>query len=122
MADTFFHRSLPKMVSPMTGEEMDDFNCPESIDYDGLNQILDKKKGINYSTTLHSDQGSVYSSMAFTVASIRLSWRCLREPHKGLSKCPWMKICTFFQANPFFISVLPFLFCRAVQIVGAIAP
>ena len=34
--------------------------------YDGLNQILDKIKGINYSTTLHSDQGVVYSSMAFT--------------------------------------------------------
>ena len=36
--------------------------------YDGLNQILDKIKGINYPTTLHSDQGSVYSSMAFTNA------------------------------------------------------
>ena len=36
--------------------------------YDGLNQILDKIKGINYPTTLHSDQGVVYSSMAFTNA------------------------------------------------------
>ena len=29
--------------------------------YTGLNQILDKIKGINYPTTLHSDQGKVYS-------------------------------------------------------------
>lgn len=36
--------------------------------YDGLNIILDKIKGIDYSTTLHSDQGVVYSSMAFTNA------------------------------------------------------
>lgn len=33
--------------------------------YDGLNQILTKIKGIDYPTTLHSDQGTVYSSMAF---------------------------------------------------------
>lgn len=36
--------------------------------YEGLNVILDKIKGINYSTTLHSDQGVVYSSQAFTNA------------------------------------------------------
>ncbi len=36
--------------------------------YDGLSVILNKTKGINYSTTLHSDQGVVYSSMAFTNA------------------------------------------------------
>ena len=36
--------------------------------YEGLNVILDKIKGINYSTTLHSDQGVVYSSIAFTNA------------------------------------------------------
>ena len=36
--------------------------------YTGLNQILDKIKGSNYPTTLHSDQGIVYSSMAFTNA------------------------------------------------------
>lgn len=36
--------------------------------YDGLSVILNKIKGINYSTTLHSDQGVVYSSMAFTNA------------------------------------------------------
>lgn len=36
--------------------------------YDGLNQVLNKIKGISYSTTLHSDQGVVYSSMAFTNA------------------------------------------------------
>ena len=36
--------------------------------YDGLNQILSKIKGINYPTTLHSDQGVVYSSLAFTNA------------------------------------------------------
>ena len=44
MADTFFKWPLPKMVSPMTGEEMDDFNCPESIDYDGLNQKVEEIK------------------------------------------------------------------------------
>ena len=36
--------------------------------YEGLNVILDKIKWINYSTTLHSDQGVVYSSQAFTNA------------------------------------------------------
>lgn len=36
--------------------------------YEGLNVILDKIKGINYSTTLYSDQGVVYSSQAFTNA------------------------------------------------------
>ena len=36
--------------------------------YEELNIILDKIKGINYSTTLHSDQGVVYSSLAFTNA------------------------------------------------------
>ena len=36
--------------------------------YEGLNIILDKIKGIDYSTTLHSDQGVVYSSAAFTNA------------------------------------------------------
>ena len=36
--------------------------------YEGLNKILNKIKGINYSTTLHSDQGVVYSSMAFANA------------------------------------------------------
>ena len=33
--------------------------------YDGLNQVLNKIKGITYPTTLHSDQGIVYSSLAF---------------------------------------------------------
>ena len=33
--------------------------------YDGLKIVLDKIKGIDYPTTLHSDQGIVYSSMAF---------------------------------------------------------
>ena len=36
--------------------------------YEGLNIILDKIKGINYSTILHSDQGVVYSSLPFTNA------------------------------------------------------
>lgn len=36
--------------------------------YEGLNILLDKIKGINYPITLHSDQGIVYSSMAFTNA------------------------------------------------------
>lgn len=44
MADTFFHWPLPKMVSPMTGEELDDFNCPESIDYDGLYEKIEEIK------------------------------------------------------------------------------
>lgn len=44
MADSFFHRPLPKMVSPMTGEEMDDFNCPQSIDYEGLYEKIQEIK------------------------------------------------------------------------------
>lgn len=36
--------------------------------YIGLEQVLGKIKGITYPTTLHSDQGIVYSSMAFTNA------------------------------------------------------
>ena len=36
--------------------------------YKGLDIILSKIKGIDYPTTLHSDQGVVYSSVAFTNA------------------------------------------------------
>ena len=36
--------------------------------YNGLYQILNKIKGIKYPTILHSDQGTVYSSMAFANA------------------------------------------------------
>ena len=32
-ADHWFIRPLPKMQSPVTGQWMDDYNCPESIDY-----------------------------------------------------------------------------------------
>jgi transposase InsO family protein len=37
-----------------------------SLYYEGLNTILSKIKGIDYPITLHSDQGIIYSSMAFT--------------------------------------------------------
>ena len=40
--------------------------------YDGLYQVLNKIKGIEYPTTLHSDQGIAYSSMAFTNSSVYL--------------------------------------------------
>ena len=36
--------------------------------YEGLNTILNKIKGINYPTTLHSEQGIIYSSLTFTNA------------------------------------------------------
>ena len=42
-------------------------NHPSSY-YDGLYQYLNKLKGINYPSVLHSDQGIIYSSMAFNNA------------------------------------------------------
>ena len=32
--DRYFQKPLPKMISPLSGEEYDDFNCPESLDFD----------------------------------------------------------------------------------------
>lgn len=61
MADTFFNRPLPKMTSPMTGEEMDDFNCPESINYEGLyEKILEIKKNPDLQVLLVEGNGIFY--------------------------------------------------------------
>ncbi|MCR5005953.1 MAG: AAA family ATPase [Clostridiales bacterium] len=35
-ADRWFIHPLPQMLSPVTGNWMDDYNCPESIDYDAM--------------------------------------------------------------------------------------
>ncbi len=43
-ADRFFIRPLPRMISPATGLEMEDYNCPESIDYDALLEEMRKMK------------------------------------------------------------------------------
>lgn len=32
--DRYFNRPLPRMISPLNGEEYDDYNCPESLDKD----------------------------------------------------------------------------------------
>lgn len=32
--DRFFKRPLPKMISPLSGEEYDDYNCAESLDFE----------------------------------------------------------------------------------------
>ncbi len=32
--DKYFRRPLPKMISPLSHEEYDDYNCPESLDFD----------------------------------------------------------------------------------------
>ena len=32
--DKFFNRPLPKMISPLSGLEYDDYNCPESLNFD----------------------------------------------------------------------------------------
>ncbi len=39
-ADRFFKRPLPRMISPMTGEDMEEYNSPESIDYDALYEAM----------------------------------------------------------------------------------
>ena len=31
--DKFFNRPLPKMISPLSGLEYDDYNCPESLNF-----------------------------------------------------------------------------------------
>lgn len=35
-ADAYFKRPLPTMISPMTGAEMEEYNSPESVEYDRL--------------------------------------------------------------------------------------
>lgn len=35
-ADHYFKKELPKMISPLTQKEYDDWNSPESLDYDAL--------------------------------------------------------------------------------------
>lgn len=35
-ADSYFKRELPKMISPLTGREYDDWNSPESLNYPEL--------------------------------------------------------------------------------------
>lgn len=32
--DKFFQRPLPKMISPLSNTEYDDYNCPESLNYE----------------------------------------------------------------------------------------
>ena len=32
--DKYFNRPLPKMISPLSGLEYDDYNCPESLNFE----------------------------------------------------------------------------------------
>ena len=34
--DRFFNRPLPKMISPLNGKEYDDYNCPESLNFEAF--------------------------------------------------------------------------------------
>ena len=43
-ADRFFHKELPTMVSPDTGEVLEDYNCPDTADYPAM---LDYIRGKN---------------------------------------------------------------------------
>ncbi len=43
-ADHYFKKELPKMISPLTQKEYDDWNSPESLNYNGL--LEDTKKAL----------------------------------------------------------------------------
>ena len=46
-ADYYFKKELPKMISPLTQKEYDDWNSPESLNYEAL--LADVKKAIEKS-------------------------------------------------------------------------
>ena len=43
-ADRWFIHPLPQMQSPVTGQWMDDYNCPGSIDYDAMVRAVKEEK------------------------------------------------------------------------------
>ena len=42
--DGFFRRPLPKMISPVSGKEYEDWNCPESIDSRRLIETVEQAR------------------------------------------------------------------------------
>ncbi len=51
----------PVYYNPLTGEEMDDFNCPESINYDGLyEKVLEIKKDPEVQVLIVEGNGIFY--------------------------------------------------------------
>ena len=40
--DTYFNRPLPKMTSPLSGLEYDDYNCPESLNFSAYFEEVQK--------------------------------------------------------------------------------
>ena len=49
-ADRYFKNKLPKMISPLTQREYDDWNSLESVDYDAL--LVDLKKATKTSAKI----------------------------------------------------------------------
>lgn len=41
--DGFSRPQLPRMISPVSGKEYEDWNSPESLDYDRLHQVIQDK-------------------------------------------------------------------------------
>lgn len=40
--DRYFNRPLPKMISPLSGLEYDDYNCPESLNFEAYYEDVKK--------------------------------------------------------------------------------
>ena len=70
-ADHYFKKELPKMISPLTQKEYDDWNSPESLDYDAL--MADVKRALEKAPDILIIEGAYFWVYEGQGSSIR-SW------------------------------------------------